>query len=141
MDQLRSEFYETISNLNRKFNKKIKEHMNRIERQQDQLNHQNGIIEELAWQIRDLRDSLRKCNEQISWPQSKYCVGCAKNRMKLNIPTANGTAHTIDHVPGMANGEKKLLFLLLLFRYFSDAPHECNCVQLRMNVAWFRLFV
>lgn len=100
MDQLKSEFYETITELNRKFIRKLKEHLNRIEQQEIQLHRQNGVIEELAWQIRDLRDSLRECNERVSRPSSReYCIECAKSRMKLNIPTANDTKQS-DHVAG-----------------------------------------
>lgn len=112
MDQLKNEFQLTISELNRKFNKKLKVHLNQIERQQDQVNHQNGIIDELVWQIRELRDSVRKCNEKILCTQSMYCIECAKNRMTLDIPTMSNNTKQSDHVAG--KGENYCFSLLIL---------------------------
>lgn len=61
-----------VSELRRKFNSKlddqlflIEQQRNRIEYQQQQIDDQRIIIEELAWQIRDLRDSVRQCSEKI----------------------------------------------------------------------------
>ncbi|XP_055296903.1 uncharacterized protein LOC129565741 isoform X2 [Sitodiplosis mosellana] len=99
MDQLRSEFHEAFLQLSRKFNQQLRNQSDQIERQQGELNHQCDIIKELSWQIRDLRDSVRKCNDQISWQQSKNCIDCAKNRMTLNIPTTNVTKRW-EHVAG-----------------------------------------
>lgn len=117
MDQLKSELQLTISELNRKFNKKLKVHLNQIERQQYQINHQNGIIDELVWQIRELRDSVRKCNEQISCSQSKYCIECAKNHMTLDISTMSDNTKQSDHVAG----KRKITVFLFYNMDFSYA--------------------
>lgn len=74
----------------------IKQQQNRMDRQQQQLNHQRAIIDELAWQIRDVRDSLRKCSEQM---QSKNHAECPENHLKINIPTANELTQS-NHVSG-----------------------------------------
>lgn len=145
MDQLRAEFHETVVQLNRKFNRYMRNQSHQIERQQDELNHQCGVIEELAWQIRDLRDSLRKCNDQISRLQSKYCVECAKNHMKLNIPAANRAHPTSEHVAGRKIAVSISFAFIIHIPHFIYAQHDSNCVQLRMNVVVvvvrIRLFV
>lgn len=82
-----------LSELEKKFSKKfndqlfiIEKQRNRLDNQQDQINDQRAIIEELAWQIRDLRDSVRKCSEQMS---SKQNVECSESQLKVNIPKTN----------------------------------------------------
>lgn len=62
-----------VLQLAQQFNKKFDEQArvivdqrDRLNSQQDQIHNQRAIIDELAWQIRDLRDSVRKCSEQIS---------------------------------------------------------------------------
>lgn len=103
-----------VLQLAQQFNKKFDEQArtivdqrDQLEAQQEQIHNQRAIIDELAWQIRDLRDSVRKCSERISNVHSKYygdngdgdyddityriCNGPADNRLKLIIPEANAT--------------------------------------------------
>lgn len=77
-----------VRELHQKCNRKLDDHLfiiqqqrDRIDYQQQQIDGQRFLIEELAWQIRDLRDSLRKSDEklhavllQIATTQDKqYC--------------------------------------------------------------------
>ncbi|XP_055296902.1 uncharacterized protein LOC129565741 isoform X1 [Sitodiplosis mosellana] len=115
MDQLRSEFHEAFLQLSRKFNQQLRNQSDQIERQQGELNHQCDIIKELSWQIRDLRDSVRKCNDQISWQQSKNCIDCAKNRMTLNIPTTNVTKRW-EHVAEFIASESTVPYKTIMIK-------------------------
>lgn len=61
-----------VRELRQKFNRKLEDHLfimqqqrDRIDNQQQQIDGQRFLIEELAWQIRDLRDSLRKSDEKL----------------------------------------------------------------------------
>lgn len=79
-----------IVEMEKKFNKKFNEQLiiienqrNRLDNQQEQINNQRAIIEELAWQIRDLRDSVRKCSEKIS---TKYNIEFHESDLRINIP-------------------------------------------------------
>lgn len=97
-----------ILDLNRKLSERFDDHLNlieqqryRLERQQEQLSHQCLIIDELAWQIRDLRDSVRKCSEQISNQKCKKCNECLGiYHAKLTIPKTDEQSH---HVSGIVN--------------------------------------
>lgn len=87
-----------ILELSQQFNRKfedqtrvIRQQRDRLESQQEQLHSQRAIIEELAWQIRDLRDSVRKFSEKISSVQSKYRANSPESHLKLNIPDVNST--------------------------------------------------
>lgn len=84
----------------------IKQQQNRLDIQQEQLNQQRAIIDELAWQIRDVRDTLRKCTEQM---QSQEHVECPGNHLKINIPNAKELKQ-LNHVPG----RKLFSFLILI---------------------------
>lgn len=96
MDLLRSDTTRTknvTADLERKFRNKfddqlliIEKQRDRLDKQQEQLNYQRSIIEELAWQIRDLRDSVRKCTEQIKCLKH---VECRESELKLHIPKIN----------------------------------------------------
>lgn len=62
----------TVRELHQKFHRKLDDHLfiiqqqrDRIDYQQQQIDGQRFLIEELAWQIRDLRDSLRKSDEKL----------------------------------------------------------------------------
>lgn len=92
-----SEIKLLILELSQQFNRKfedqartIRHQRDQLESQQLQLHNQSSIIEELAWQIRDLRDSVRKCSEKISNVQSTHHVNSPESYLKLNIPEANG---------------------------------------------------
>lgn len=74
----------------------IREQQKRLDIQQQQLNQQRAIIDELAWQIRDVRDTLRKCSEQV---QSKNHIECPENHLKINIPNATELKKS-NHVSG-----------------------------------------
>lgn len=61
-----------VRELRQEFNRKLDDHLfimqqqrDRIDNQQQQIDGQRFLIEELAWQIRDLRDSLRKSDEKL----------------------------------------------------------------------------
>lgn len=98
-----------VLQLAQQFNKKFDEqarvivdHRDQLESQQEQIHNQRAIIEELAWQIRDLRDSVRTCSEKISNVHSKYhhtSIGPEESRLKLIIPEAN-TARQSNHRAG-----------------------------------------
>lgn len=67
-----SEIISYVTELRRKFYRKLEKQMfvveqqrDRIDYQQRQIDDQRGIIDELAWQIRDLRDSVRQCTEKL----------------------------------------------------------------------------
>lgn len=85
-----------ILELSQQFNRKfvdqsriIRQQRDRLEFQQEQLNNQRAIIEELAWQIRDLRDSVRNCSEKISNTHTEYPANCPEKQLKVHIPIAN----------------------------------------------------
>lgn len=80
-----------VRELHLKFNQKLDDHLfiiqqqrDRIDYQQQQIDSQRFLIEELAWQIRDLRDSLRKSDEKLhsvliqmtTTQDKKYCLKC-----------------------------------------------------------------
>lgn len=76
MEQYEDELSEIIvyvSSLRRTFNRKLDDHLfiieqqrERIELQQHLFDEQRTVIDELAWQIRDLRDSVRQCCEKMA---------------------------------------------------------------------------
>lgn len=100
-----------VLQLAQQFNKKFDEQArvildqsNRLDEQQQQIHNQRAIIEELAWQIRDLRDSVRKCSEKVISnvhlnhhttpppPLPPIVMGHpspAESHLKLIIPEAN----------------------------------------------------
>lgn len=68
-----SEIIVYVSGLRRTFNRKlddqlfiIEQQRERIEFQQHLIDEQKAIVDELAWQIRDLRDSVRQCCEKMA---------------------------------------------------------------------------
>lgn len=120
-----------VLQLAQQFNKKFDEQArvivdqrDRLESQQDQIHNQRAIIDELAWQIRDLRDSVRKCSEQISNVHSKYhTIGdgggngpMVENHLKLIIPDANA-ARQSNHRAGRKFCSFLSLIYLLLFTF------------------------
>lgn len=101
MDQPKIESSRTkkwTEDFERKFRNKFDDHLHiiekqrdRLDKQQEQLKYQRGIIEELAWQIRDLRDSVRECTEQIK--SLKYDE-CRKSELRLHMPRINESEHS-----------------------------------------------
>lgn len=89
----------------------IKQQQKRLDTQQQQLHEQRAIIDELAWQIRDVRDTLRKYSEQT---QSKNHVECPENHLKINIPNAKELKQS-NHVSG-----RKLFSFLHSFVSFGN---------------------
>lgn len=93
LSELKLLILELSQQFNRKFEDQahiIRQQRDRLESQQQQLHNQCAIIEELAWQIRDLRDAVRKCNEKVSNViHSKENVNSPESHLTLNIPDAN----------------------------------------------------
>lgn len=149
-----------VLQLAQQFNKKFDEQArvivdqrDQLESQQEQIHNQRAIIDELAWQIRDLRDSVRKCSEGISNVHSKYynadyddnnntyddityriCNGPAENRLKLIIPEANATRQSNHRA-----GRKIVLFVCLDVRWhllLSSSPSlkslHTDCLSARL---------
>lgn len=111
-----------IAELRRKFNQKlddqlfiIEQQRDRIDYQQQQINDQRVIIEELAWQIRDLRDSVRKCNENIRSTN----IERSENKINTILVSIDPNETKSKHVEG-----KKIklfcFFFVLLCRYYSE---------------------
>lgn len=105
-----------IAELRRKFNQKlddqlfiIEQQRDRIDYQQQQINDQRVIIEELAWQIRDLRDSVRKCNENIRSTN----IERSENKINTILVSIDPNETKSKHVEG-----KKIN---LFFSFFSFA--------------------
>lgn len=119
-----SEINKLVLKLRNEFNQKIEEQTDiirkqrdRLEAQQEQIFNQRIIIEELAWQIRDLRDSVRKCSEQISNNvNAKYHVDTPENHLKLNIPEANDAKQS-NHRAGRKWLGVFVLWLLLFLHH------------------------
>lgn len=81
-----------VRELQQKFSRKLDDHLfiiqqqrDRIDYQQQQIDGQRFLIDELAWQIRDLRDSLRKSDEKLhavllqmttNQDDKRYCPKC-----------------------------------------------------------------
>lgn len=143
-----------VLQLAQQFNKKFDEQArvivdqrDQLESQQEQIHNQRAIIDELAWQIRDLRDSVRKCSERISNEHSKYydgdddnnntyddityriCNGPAENRLKLIIPEANATRQSNHRA-----GRKIVLFVCLDVRWHLLLSSSPSLKSLRLFV-------
>lgn len=84
MDEIEEIVY-YISEMKRSFNRKLDDHLFIIEQQNNKINEQAHIIDELAWQLRDLRDSVRqlginlktqcKCNYENHIPRTPIAEG------------------------------------------------------------------
>lgn len=91
IDDEYSEIVMYVTELRRKFYRKLESQMfiieqqrDRIDYQQRQIDDQRGIIDELAWQIRDLRDSVRQCTEKIYAQEA--CSNCSTIRKDSESP-------------------------------------------------------
>lgn len=154
-----------VLQLAQQFNKKFDEQARvivdqreQLESQQEQIYNQRTIIDELAWQIRDLRDSVRKCSEQISNVHLKYYDddyattttitnfninnGRAENRLKLIIPEAN-TARQSNHKAGKKNcsSVRTFIYLHLPTLRLSSIPIHILFVSSFVHCAFFIVFV
>lgn len=81
-----SEFDELIlyiSNMKRSFNRKLDDHLFIIQQQNNKIDEQCQIIDELGWQLRDLRDAVR----QLSAKQNAQCA-CHYENHKPSIRAA-----------------------------------------------------
>lgn len=94
-----SELILYVTDMRRKFNVKLDDHLfiiqrqnERIERQNQILNEQREVIDELAWQIRDLRDAVRQCNENKSMCVCNYENHEPKYKRNYVAPT-NPSSH------------------------------------------------
>lgn len=118
LSELKSLILELSQQFNRKFEDQariIRQQQDRLESQQQQLHNQCAIIEELAWQIRDLRDSVRKCNEKISnVVHSKQNVNSPESHLTLNIPETN---HRAGRKVFIFSHSSVLPFLCLLLEF------------------------
>lgn len=89
IDDEYSEIILYVTELRRKFYRKLENQMfvieqqrDRIDYQQRQIDDQRVIIDELAWQIRDLRDSVRQCTEKLY--EHGGCSNCSTIRKDGN---------------------------------------------------------
>lgn len=53
-----------ISGMKKSFNRKLDDHLFIIQQQQNKIDQMSHIIDELSWQLRELRDSVRQVNEK-----------------------------------------------------------------------------
>lgn len=61
--------------------------------QQKQIDEQQSIINELAWQIRDLRNSVRACSEKID---AKINICCCPSKKSCKNQLLPETGERID---------------------------------------------
>lgn len=134
-----------VLQLAQQFNKKFDEQArvildqcNRLDEQQQQIHNQRAIIDELAWQIRDLRDSVRKCSEQVipGVPIIKS-NGPGESHLKLIIPDAN-LARQSNH----RAGRKLAFFLSTLTPYRHSHTHHAQMLPfVQCRLLLFFLFI
>ena len=109
-----------ISGMRRAFQRKVDDHTfiidqqrDRIEYQQHLIDDQRMVIDELAWQLRDLRDSVRQCCEKIAEFSAEKCRdrdqdrNQNQNRNYLAEQRIRGRLERQDHIEG-----DKLYYLL-----------------------------
>lgn len=109
-----------ISGMRRAFQRKVDDHTfiidqqrDRIEYQQHLIDDQRMVIDELAWQLRDLRDSVRQCCEKIAEFSAEQCRNRDQdrnqnqNRNFVAEQRIRGRLERQDHVEG-----DKLYYLL-----------------------------
>lgn len=91
-----------VRDLHHKFNRKLDDHLfiiqqqrDRIDYQQQQIDGQRFLIDELAWQIRDLRDSLRKSDEKVH----AVLFQMTTNQDKKCCPKCENVSETKDNDP------------------------------------------
>lgn len=94
IDDEYSEIILYVTELRRKFYRKlenqifiIEQQRDRIDYQQRQIDDQRIVIDELAWQIRDLRDSVRQCTEKIN--ENIGCSNCVTIRKDSEITASS----------------------------------------------------
>lgn len=113
-----SELIEYISGLRRTFNRKLDDHLfiieqqrERIDFQQHLIDDQRAVVDELAWQIRDLRDSVRQCCEKVTEFEGNQCTKSSSSEMDKSGVSTNGRARIVrqEHV---FYGKLKQLFVL-----------------------------
>lgn len=54
-----------VAGLKKTFNRKLDDHLFIIQQQNQRLDDQNRLIDELAWQVRDLRSSVRQVSDKL----------------------------------------------------------------------------
>lgn len=113
-----SELIEYISGLRRTFNRKLDDHLfiieqqrERIDFQQHLIDDQRAVVDELAWQIRDLRDSVRQCCEKVTEFEGNQCTKGSSSEMDRSAVSTNCRARIVrqEHV---FYGKLKKLFVL-----------------------------
>lgn len=104
-----SEIIVYVSGLRRTLNRKLDDHLfiieqqrERIEFQQHLIDEQHAIVDELAWQIRDLRDSVRQCCEKMSAFDETNRI-CCQNGNCSNGQLTSTTAETPHICPNHNN--------------------------------------
>lgn len=112
-----SELIEYISGLRRTFNRKLDDHLfiieqqrERIDFQQHLIDDQRAVVDELAWQIRDLRDSVRQCCEKVTEFEGNQCAKSSSSGMDRSAVSTNGRRRIVrqEHVFNVFNGKLKL---------------------------------
>lgn len=101
-----SELVSYVTELRRKFCSKLENQMliieqqrDRIDFQQRQIDDQRSVIDELAWQIRDLRDSVRQCSEKM---YAQVGCGNCQTIQRDKVSSATTTTTTAAYT-GIAN--------------------------------------
>lgn len=120
IDDEYSEIVLYVTELRRKFYRKlenqklvIEQQRDRIDYQQRQIDDQRVIIDELAWQIRDLRGSVRQCTEKIY--ERNGCSDCSIIRKDNNNSPASSSQGILNRQSHVQNEG--------IFRYhFQDRP-------------------
>lgn len=79
MDELEELVY-YISEMKRSFNRKLDDHLFIIQQQNNKIDEQTQVIEELSWQLRDLRDSVRQLSHKPSQCKCNY-----ENHLPRNV--------------------------------------------------------
>lgn len=106
IDDEYSEIISYVTELRRKFYRKLESQMFIIEQQRDrqeyqqrQIDDQRVVIDELAWQIRDLRDSVRQCTEKMyAIDGCTNCVSIRKENIEIPTSSNKGKVNRQSHI-------------------------------------------
>lgn len=99
-----------VTDLRHSFTRKLDDHLciiqdqnDRIRNQQRTIAEQKEVVDELAWQIRDLRDSVRRVKESVA--ASNGCVGCQQNKSTSQKTTNNNQQRSVPQAAPRRRGE------------------------------------
>lgn len=128
IDEEYSEIISYVTELRRKFYRKLENQMfiieqqrDRIDYQQRQIDDQRGIIDELAWQIRDLRDSVRQCTEKLYAHEGNSNCGTIR---KESAGSASSSREKLNHQSNRKDGMFRCIGAKIRFRHISVYKKE-----------------